>query len=403
MDSKTGEQKNMYDIRIDTDKALKLLQEMISIDSVNPSLVKTGNGELGIAHHIGQYLEKMGIGVKYQEIDSKRANVIGVLQGTGGGRTIMLNGHTDTVSSETMSIDPLDPRFENGKVYGRGALDMKGGLAAQIAALHSIIESGLRLKGDVILACVADEEYASRGTETLVKNYSADAAVICEPTGLKITIAHKGFAWAKVEVIGKAAHGSLSDEGIDAIIKAAKFLVEIENLGKDILSQRDHPLLGSPSIHASLINGGIELSTYPDYCKIELERRTLPGENRETVAGEIENIIEKVGSVDRQFRANYDVFFYRPALEISREQPIVQTLKKACQIILRKEPEFVGMSGWLDSAVLAEADIPTIIFGPKGEGAHGSVEYVDFDSVVDTTKVLIKTILDFCGVCNPRA
>jgi len=387
----------MGDTKIGEDGLLKLLQEMIRVNSVNPSLANRGDGERRIAHYIGNYLKKIGIEVDYQEIDSNRANVVGVLRGTGGGRNIMLNGHSDTVSIERMDIAPLDPKSENGRVYGRGALDMKSGLAAQITAVKSIVESGMRLKGDIILACVADEEYASLGTETLIKKYSADAAIICEPTDLKITVAHKGFAWAKVEVFGKAAHGSFPDEGVDAIVKAAKFLVEVENLGKHNLSQRNHPLLGSPSVHASLISGGIELSTYPDYCKIKLERRTLPGENRETVAAEIEGIIEKMNSSDKQFKANYDVFFYRPALEISKEQPIVQTLKKACQGVLRKEPEFVGMSGWLDSAVLAEAGIPTVIFGPRGEGAHGSVEYVDFDSVIATTGVLIDSIVDFCG------
>jgi acetylornithine deacetylase len=387
----------MGEMMIDKRELLHLLQEMIRIDSVNPTLASAGNGESHIAHYIGDYLEKMGIEVKYQRIDSDRENVIGIVNGTGQGRKLMLNGHTDTVSIKGMEIDPLNPKVENGKVYGRGALDMKGGIAATIMAIKSIIEAGTELRGDIVLAFVADEEYASLGTETLLQEYSADAAIICEPTDLKVTIAHKGFAWAKVEIFGKAAHGSLPDKGIDAILKAGKFLLEIENLEKQILDQKNHPLLGSPSIHASLINGGIELSTYPDYCKIEMERRTLPGENREMVVKEIENMVQRVGSRDKQFRADFEVFFYRPALEISKEQPIVQTLCRAHQSGLRKEPEYAGLSGWLDSAILADAGIPTVIFGPKGEGAHGSVEYVVFDSVVDTTRILINAIVDFCG------
>jgi len=391
-------QNTMHTMTIDENELLNLVQQMIRIDSVNPSLSDTGNGESRIAHYLGEYLEKMGVEVAYQHMDSTRANVIGILRGSGEGKTIMLNGHTDTVSMERMDIDPLDPKFEDGKVYGRGALDMKGGLAAKIIAVKSIIESGMKLKGDVILAFVADEEYASLGTETLLKEYSADAAIISEPTDLNITIAHKGFAWTQVDVFGKAAHGSLPDKGIDAIVKAGKFLVEIGNLEKTVLNQIRHPLLGSPSIHASLINGGIELSTYPDHCNMKLERRTLPGENSETVKAEIKDIIDELSQDDKQFRASYEVFFYRPALEVSRDLPIVETLHKACKGVLKKEPKFVGSSGWLDSALLAESGIPTVIFGPRGEGLHGPVEYVDFDSVVTTTQILIHTIIDFCGI-----
>jgi acetylornithine deacetylase len=180
-------------------------------------------------------------------------------------------------------------------------------------------------------------------------------------------------------------------------MKAGKVLTEIENLGSRILIQKRHPLLGSPSIHASLIHGGIELSTYPDYCKIELERRTLPGEDQTTVTQEIDNVLETIKAGDDQFEANFDVFLTRPAYEVSREEPIIQSLSRAYRMTLDEEPQFRGMGGWLESALLAEAGIPTVIFGPSGEGAHASVEYVDFDSVMRTTEVLIRLIIDFCN------
>ncbi|MFX0092846.1 MAG: ArgE/DapE family deacylase [Candidatus Hodarchaeota archaeon] len=389
----------MTSLKVDEEELLELLQELIKINSVNPSLASRGDGELKIAQYIGKYLEKMNLEVKYQKIDSNRANVIGLLKGVGGGRSIMLNGHVDTVSIEDMKIEPLNPTYKNGNVYGRGAFDMKSGLAAITIAVQSLIKAGKELEGDVILAFVADEEYSSLGTEMLLEGYSTDAAIVCEPTDLQITIAHKGFAWTKVEVFGKAAHGSLPDKGIDAIAKAGRILVEMENLGRN-LTQKKHSLLGSPSIHASLISGGTELSTYPDYCKIELERRTLPGENLKTVEDEIESLIERISSEDKQFKASFDVFFYRPALEVSKEQSVVHALNKACQRILKREPEFTGTSGWMDSALLAKAGIPTVIFGPSGEGAHASVEYVNFESVITTTQILIETIMDFCGIAN---
>lgn len=386
----------MKEISIHTDKLRILLEELIRIDSVNPSLSDKGTGELNIARYLGEYLKTLGLDVSYQELEENRVNVIGILKGTGGGRSLMLNGHTDTVSIERMEIEPFKPENKDGRIYGRGAFDMKSGIAAQIMAVQSLIESGRKLKGDVLLTFVADEEYASIGTEAIVKDYSADAAIICEPTDLEIIIAHKGFAWAKIEVFGQAAHGSLPEQGVDAIVKAGKVLTAIENLSNTALIHKTHPLLGSPSIHASLISGGIELSTYPDYCKIELERRTLPGEDRTTAVEEIQRMLEKIQSKDEQFKADFDVFFYRPALEVSRDQAIVQSLNHVYQSVQKEKPKFAGMSGWMDAALLTEAGIPTVIFGPSGDGAHAAVEYVDFASVVTTTKILIELLVDFC-------
>lgn len=385
----------MKEININKDQLLNLLQDLTRINSVNPSLSPQGPGEKEIAYFIGNYLKNLGLQVTYQDLGKNRFNVIGILKGNGG-KSLILNGHIDTVSSDGMEINPFEPVLEEGKVYGRGTHDMKGGVAAMITAVQSIIESGIKPGGDVILACVADEEYASIGTEALVKEYTADAAIIVESSELTITIAHKGFAWIKVEVFGKAAHGSLPHLGIDAIVKSGRVLTEIENLGKNILPQKKHPLLGSPSIHASLINGGKEISTYPDYCQVQLERRTLPGEDRETVAKEMRHMMETIQSKDEQFKAGYDVYFYRPPLEISKEEPIVQCLSKTYQSLLKKEPEYTAVSYWMDSAILADAGIPTVIFGPVGEGAHAAVEYIDFDSVIRTAAVLAATIMDFC-------
>lgn len=390
----------MSSLLIDKNELLKVLQDLVQIESVNPLLFRNGSGELKIANYIGEYLTELGLEVSYQEIEPNRVNVIGKLKGTGEGNSLILNGHTDTVAINGMDIEPLNPIYKDGKVYGRGSLDMKSGLAAMIIAAKSIINSSLKLKGDVILAFVADEEYGSLGTETLIKEYSADAAIICEPTNLQICIAHKGFAWTKVEVSGRAAHGSRPEQGIDAIVKAGKFLVKIDNLEKNALKQKKHPLLGTPSIHASLIKGGTELSTYPDYCEIELERRTIPGESVEIIENEIRTLIDKISSEDEQFQAKFDVFFYRPPLEISKDQLIVSSLVKAYVNTLKQSPEFIGTGGWMDSAILAEAGIPTVIFGPSGEGLHAAIEYVDFDSVILCTKILIDTINDFCGIHN---
>jgi acetylornithine deacetylase len=295
-----------------------------------------------------------------------------------------------------METDPFAAEKKGGKIYGRGALDMKAGVAALMIAVQTIIATGIKLKGDLILTLVADEEYASIGTEAVVDEYTADAAIICEPTDLEIVIAHKGFAWIKIEIFGQAAHGSLPHRGIDAIAKAGKVLAAIETLGETDLNQKSHPLLGSPSIHASLIEGGTELSTYPDYCKIELERRNLPGEDRKAVTAEIQDLLQNIQRQDDRFKADFDVFFFRPAFEISPDQPIVQTVSRSYESTFNKPPGFEGMWGWLDSAILAQAGIPAVIFGPSGDGAHAAVEYVDVDSVITTAEVLVRSITNFC-------
>ena len=387
----------MSEPQIDPKALIQLLENLVQINSVNPSLSDRGAGEADIAREIGDYLDRLGLEVRYQELGKNRINVVAVLKGTGGGRSLMLNGHTDTVSTENMADDPFRPQIKNGRLYGRGALDMKAGVAAQIMAIQTLLEAQIELKGDVILTLVADEEYASMGTEAIVNEYRADGAIICEPTDLEIVIAHKGFAWVKIEIFGRAAHGSLPHRGIDAIAKAGRVLTAIEDYGKPRLARKAHPLLGSPSIHASLISGGTELSTYPDYCKIELERRNLPGEDRRMIAEEIQKLLQGIRCRDDHFKADYDVFFFRPAYEISPDQPIVQTVSRACRSIRGQEPKYDGMWAWLDSAILAQAGIPTVILGPCGDGAHAAVEYVDIDSIVTTTRILVQSIIDFCN------
>ncbi len=386
----------MSGLLVDDSYLLSILQSLIAIESVNPSLVKGGSGESRIAHQIGDYLERIGLEVIYQELDEGRENVIGILRGNGAGRTLMLNGHTDTVSITGMDIEPLEPVFRDGKVYGRGAFDMKGSLAAMLAAIQGIVSSNVQLEGSVVLAFVADEEYASRGTEEVIKEYPADAAIVTEPTDLQVIIAHRGYAWAKVEVRGKAAHGSLSDVGIDAITKAGKVLVALDELERRFQNQERHPLLGRPSVHASLIQGGIELSTYPDYCRIDLERRTLPDEDSHAIEAELDEILSNVASSDRHFDAISEVFFYRPGLEVPEDIEIVDYLTNACHTIIGTKPELIGAAWWTDAALLSRAGIPAVLFGPSGEGAHSPVEFVDFESLKITARILAEVVSSFC-------
>lgn len=375
-----------------------LLADMIRIDSVNPSLDATHQGEGEIAQFLGRYMESMGLEVEFQNLGNGRANVIGILKGRGGERKLMFNGHTDTVGVAGMNIEPFDPVIKEGRMYGRGAQDMKSGVAAMIEAVNLLRDRNIRLAGDIIIACVADEEYASIGTEALVKEYRADAAVVTEPTDEKLMIAHKGFVWSRVQVRGKAAHGSRHEDGVDAILKMGKFLAELETLDREILPMKTHRLLGRGSVHTSIISGGTEISVYPAECLLDIERRTLPGETLETIKAEQEKILARISENDLEFTATLDVYFERKPLEIRENESIALALKTGFGRIAGKPSEIGGISFWTDAALLAEAGIPTVIFGPKGAGLHSAVEYVELDSVARTAEVLTETAISYLGI-----
>ncbi len=384
-------------LEVDQQELLRISQELITIESINPDLAGAGSGEAAVARYLGDLMTRMGLEVRYQEIAPGRLNVIGILRGEGRGKRLMLQGHTDTVGVKSMEIQPFDPLYQEGRLYGRGSFDMKTGLAAMLMAVKALLQAGFRPPGEVLIALVADEEYYSRGTEALVREYTADAAVLCEPTHLNICIAHKGFTWGQVEVLGRAAHGSRPDRGIDAIVKAGKFLARLEHFEKEVLFARTYPLLGSPSVHASRIQGGTELTTYPDRCWIELERRTLPGESDDLVVTEINQLIQELGREDDKFRASFEILFSRPAHQVDLDQPIVQTVTAVYRRLLAREPKYIGVSGWMESALLAEVGIPWVNIGAAGKGLHAPVEYVEFESVVTLTRLLAETIVSFFG------
>jgi len=383
--------------QVDGAGAVKLLEDLIRINSVNPSLVSGAPGEGEIADYLAGYMESCGLETRLEEVAPGRPNVVGVLRGSGGGPTLLLNGHMDTVGVEYMEIDPLDPVVREGRMYGRGAIDMKGGLASLMAAVKAVADRGEELRGDVVLAAVCDEEYASIGTERVVEQVKADAAIVGEPTELQILVAHKGFAWIDIETKGRAAHGSAWELGIDAIAKMGKVQVGLERLQGESLMRRRHPLVGPPSIHASTIQGGRELSTYPDHCRLQVERRLIPGEARGDADAEMSALLDSIASEDPEFASSYEITFYRGPMEVSPDEEICQVLSAAIHDVTGEKPLFVGGSGWLDTQLIWEGGTPAVAFGPTGGGAHAATEYVELESVVDAAKVIESTILRFCG------
>jgi acetylornithine deacetylase len=289
---------------------------------------------------------------------------------------------------------PFQPEVRGGRLYGRGAMDTKGALAAFMSAAAAA--RGMALRGDVIVTAVADEEYASAGTEAVVREWKADAAIVGEPTGLEIVTEHKGFAWFEIEITGVAAHGSLPDAGVDAIVKMGRVLVALDEAAAALRRGPAHRSLGTGSMHASLIRGGQELSSYPGSCVLGIERRTIPGEDVDEIERGLRAILDRLSREDPALKARLSRTFVRYPLEAPRDAPIVMELARHVRAVTGHEAVFAGMSGWLDSALLSAAGIPTVVLGPVGEGLHGATEWVDLASVRACRDIITATIGAFC-------
>lgn len=382
-------------IELDRDFTLDTLTRMVAIDSVNPGLVPGGAGEGAMAEYLADLCRSMGLDVTLHDTAPGRPNVIARWAGQGGGKSLLLTGHTDVVGVTNMEIPPFTPLVKGDKLYGRGSMDMKGGLASILGAVHALQARQFEPDGDIILGFVTDEEYASIGTAALVEQVQADAALLTEPTAMEVVIAHRGFAWVEITAHGYAAHGSLYDVGIDAIAHMGRVLAEVERLDRDVLPRRGHPLLGRASCHASGISGGLGASTYPDRCTLEIEHRLLPDEDAGTVEHLWAEVLDRLHRDDPAFHAEFEMGFSRPGYEIGVDAPIVSALCSAYSDVLGSPAPMSGMRAWLDSALLAEAGIPTAILGPGGDGMHGAVEYVSIPDVLACGAVIAQTTQDW--------
>jgi acetylornithine deacetylase len=386
----------MKTIEIDRDYLVNTLAQLIRIDSTNPSCTPQGAGEIRIAQAITASLTEIGLEAEVHPLEPNRANAVGVLKGSGGGRSLMLTGHCDTVGVAGMA-NPFSAEIRNGRMFGRGTQDMKGSLAACMAAAKALVDSGIPLAGDLVIAAVADEEYQSLGIKDLIKRIHVDSAIVTEPSDLHIALAHRGIVWLEVETTGRAAHGSRYQEGIDSILHMGRLLCELDQLEKGLRKRPSHPLVGPPSIHTSRISGGTEWSTYPSQCKLQIERRTLPGENPDQIVGEVQGIIDQLTRQNSAFNATMKVVSIQSPFEISPSAQIVQALQESIQRVMKVEPTQGGVTFWTDAAILAEAGIETTIIGPKGGGLHSPEEWVNLQSLVDLALILAHTAMVYCN------
>ncbi|PHH70231.1 hypothetical protein CDD82_7255 [Ophiocordyceps australis] len=381
---------------VSIDDAVALTQVLVRINSANPSLGSVpGPGETEIARYIAAWLEHRDIETHWIEPVKGRPSVVGVVRGSGGGKNLMFNGHLDTVTTLGYSDDPLSGQIRDGRLYGRGADDMKGGVAAALVALATTKKQ--KLRGDVIFTGVADEEAMSIGTEQVLQaGWRADGAIVNEPTNEIIVHAHKGFVWLEVDIHGVAAHGSLPAAGIDAIMRAGYFLAELDRHSEK-LRQGWHDPVMAPSVHASTIKGGEEPSSYPALCTIVLERRTVAGESPQSVKQEIEDILDRLSQNFKNFQYDVRVIFDRPPFSIDPGHSFASLVGDVVSDLQGCQAQFVKESYWTDCALLADKGIPVLLWGPKGDGLHGKEEWADVASIQRVSEALNIVAQRFCA------
>lgn len=365
---------------------VELARLLVATPSVNPTLAPGGAGESAVAAVAAELLESWGFSVVTPDAAPGRPNVVARLPGEGP--TLLLNGHMDTVGIEGMTIDPFAATVSGGRLLGRGSCDMKGGVAALMAAAARMARSGPR--PNLVVALTADEEHASVGMAALVKEGGglADLAVVCEPTSLRVMPAHKGFVWIEAVFRGRAAHGSRPDQGVDAIRHAGLYLAALDEYSARLRGRPAHPLLGHGSLHAGTIAGGTAESVYPDRCDLLLERRTLPDERTEDVAREFRSVLDALGEREPALRAELAVTLDRPGTEVSDDSAVVRGLLDA-SAAHGVSPVVEGMTAWVDAAFLNEAGIPAVCFGPGSiEQAHTEDEWIDVAEIRTCADVL---------------
>ena len=375
--------------------AVELTRLLVQVDSRNPGLVPGAPGEGEIARTLAGVLTAWGFAVMLQEVVPGRPNVVARI-GRTGNRSLMFNGHLDVVGVDGMTHAPFDGATTDGRLYGRGATDMKGGVAAMCCAAWRAAQSGLA--GELVIAAVVDEEWQSAGTKGLIeRGVRADACIVTEPTRLAIAPAHKGFTWTEVTFTGRAAHGSRYDVGVDAIRHAGLLLAELDRVERDELVLHTHPLLGHASLHAAFVSGGSGWSTYPDRCEVAIERRTVPGESPDDAVREMQQAVKRVGTVATAVRADVRHVFSQWPSDVATDAPVVRSLRGAMEGV-GESVAVEGLSAWTDAALLNAAGIPAICYGPGDISlAHSATEWVEEQEITRATSVLERMALDWCG------
>ncbi|HYY11402.1 MAG TPA: M20/M25/M40 family metallo-hydrolase [Kineosporiaceae bacterium] len=379
--------------------AVGLAVELVRIDSVNPALVPGAAGEAEIVAHLARRLDAQGFDVEVVQA-ARRPSLLARRPGTGHGRAVLLNGHVDTVGVEGMP-EPFAGRVDGDRLLGRGACDMKGGVAGLVAAAEAVAARGVA--GDVLLALVADEEHGSLGTDAVLAHLGGrlpDACIVGEPTGLDLAAAHRGYALVDVTLTGRAAHSSQPELGVNAVTHLGRLLAAVEARGAELAGARTHPLLGSGSLQATTASGGSSAFVVPESAHALVERRTLPGERAADALGEVERILTGLRERDPSVHAVAVLGLAREAWQHDPSSPAGGRLTRELTAALEAHghtPDSVGLPYWMESALWQGAGVPTIVCGPGGGGLHAADEWVDLDQVRRYASALVDTLTAFCA------
>jgi len=381
------------------DELIKFTQDLIRINSVY-DLEKEGYNEEKVAHFIAEYLEQMGLEVHIDEVVPGRPNVIGYLKGKEKGKTLLFEGHTDVVTAgdlEEWHYPPFEAVIENGRIYGRGACDTKGNVAAAIFAVKAIIDSGTDFKGQIVLCIPVDEEGMMTGIKDFIRKGWADqvdGAIICEPEENNICIYQKGAMRVVIRVYGKMAHGCMPQAGINPNWRMAKIICELEKLQQQEVDRLgSHPYLGLPSITPTILRapykGEAQINVIPKECYATLDIRTIPGQQHDVLKKQIQGILDKLAKEDKDFSASMEVIEERPWTETPVEDPVVKAVSKAYTMVTGKQPVYNGVPGATDGTFLnCMKGIPVVTTGAGGRLIpHQADEYVEIDELVETTKM----------------
>lgn len=379
--------------------AASLLADMVRVESVTPWLIPEGSGERAIAEWIAAWLRDLPVEISLDEIEPGRVNMVATLRGTGAGPSLIVNAHADTVGYANWADRALEPVITDDRMVGLGCADDKAGCASALLALRALAESGARLGGDLIVACVADEEGISIGTEDLVKRYRADASIVIEPDALpRGVIEHQGFGWLDVIMHGKAAHGSTPDAGIDAIVHMAEVIRRLDRLDREVFRANPDPLNGRTVFHTGTVAGGTDYATYPARAVLGIEIGTQPGEHVSNRVAEIETIFRQCAGVLPGFRGEIDVKLDREPFKAEGHEELWAAMDAATREEIESPLDPVGLNAWTDAALMQEAGIPTVLFGPLGGNYHAPDEWVSITEVAKTARIVADAAQRFCGI-----
>lgn len=369
------------------------LQDLIRINSVNPAYF-AGQMESGIQAWIHQFFADSGIGVELADVYPERPNLLATLPGRDRSRRLLLEAHVDTAGIENMTCSPFEPTIREGRMYGRGACDTKGGLAAMMHALTELHEEGFVPSTDVVLAATMDEEYSFRGVVHLCEHLSADAAIVAEPTELRMVVASKGCLRWRVTVGGRAAHSSKPHLGVNAISRMARLIVVLEEEDTSLRRKR-HPLVGEPTLNVGVIRGGAQVNIVPEGCLMEIDRRLVPGEEPPEIRRQYEQLSETLRTRFPDLEVTHLPLLEDWPMETSLDSHIVRTAHRALERLgLSSVP--TGVPFGSDASKFTRAGTPSIVMGPGSiDQAHTAAEYVPVDQVEQAVTIYKEIIREF--------